>query len=325
MNIDYALSKLTPPGQPRKGIWNSGILQIMTGRACDKSCVHCSQGSNLGGRLTFMTPDEFEAAVKSLGFGVPGQTPYFGIVGCFGGNAALSPHFGAYCEILRKLVPLKQRGLWCNHPRGKGALCRITFWPGHSNLNCHLDREAYDEFCRDWPESIPYLKGMDQDSIHGAPFVAIKDVEPDEEKRWAMIADCDVSRWWSGAIGSIPGRGLRAYACELAFAQANLHCNDPDWPDVGMEVVPGWWQRPMTDFAAQVNLHCQACGIPARRTGRSAMGAQVDEFSETHRSIARPKVRDRPVEFVELGGMIERSNRPSTEYLKGTTPGYRGE
>src|SRR5690606_32211808 len=138
-------------------------------RACDLSCHHCTQGSNLAGKPVVMTPDEFETAVKSLGFGVPGQQPYFGVVGVFGGNPALSPHFEAYCEILRAHVPFAQRGLWCNHPRGQGAAMRITFNPKVSNLNCHLSSEAHAEFSRDWPESIPYLKGMDQDSIHGAP------------------------------------------------------------------------------------------------------------------------------------------------------------
>jgi hypothetical protein len=80
----------------------------------------------------------------------------------------------------------------------------------------------------------------------------------------------------------------------------------------------------MADFADQVRLHCHACGIPLRRPGQLAIGGDHEEFSETHRAIARPKVKSRPVEFVESIGMIGRPDRPSTEYLEGTTPGYRG-
>ena len=76
-----------------------------------------------------MSPEHFEQAVRSLGFPcrqAQGHI-YFGVVGLFGGNPALSPHFEAYCRILKGLVPYAQRGLWCNHPCGKGKLMRETF------------------------------------------------------------------------------------------------------------------------------------------------------------------------------------------------------
>ncbi len=327
MEAAEALRMMVPPSQKRP-CWRGGILQLHVTRACDLACLGCSQGSGLAGKPVVMTPEQFETAVKSLGFGVPGATPYFGVLGVFGGNPAVSPHFEAYCEILRGLVPFEQRGLWCNHPRGKGAVCRITFNPRHSNLNTHMSAEAHAEFSRDWPESIPFLKGLDRDSVHGAPFVAMKDVIADEGQRWSLIPGCDVNRFWSALIGVVPGRGLRAYFCELAYAQAALHAgadDADDWPDTGLEVVPGWWKLPMQNFEAQVRLHCHSCGIPLRRPGQLAIGGAHEEFSETHRAIARPKVRDRPVEFVELGGTLERSERPATNYLPGVTPGYRGE
>ncbi len=311
----------------RRPVWRHGIIQVMVGRACDQACFHCTQGSNLAGKPVVMTPDEFETAIRSLGFGVPGQAPYFGVVGTFGGNPATSPHFESYCEILRAHVPYEQRGLWCNHPRGKGNLCRITFNPAHSNLNVHLDDHAAREFRRDWPECARYLKGADEDSTHGAPFVAMRDVIPDESERWKLIGDCDVNRYWSALVGVVPGRGLRAYFCELAYAQAALHAgadDADDWPDTGLPAEPGWWRRPLADFEAQVRLHCHSCGIPLRRPGQKAIGGEREEFSETHRAIARPKTRDRPVEIVESIGTIARPARPSTQYLPGVTPGYQG-
>ncbi len=302
---------MVPPSKKRP-VWRGGIIQIMVTRACDLACSHCTQGSNLAGRPAVMTPGEFEQAVDSL-------EGYFGVFGVFGGNPCVSPHFEDYCRILRAKVPFEQRGLWCNHPRGKGRVARITFNPKHSNLNCHLSQEAHDEFARDWPESIPYLKGMDRDSVHGAPFVAMKDVIADEAERWELISKCDVNQFWSAAVGVVPGRGLRAYFCELAYAQAALHHDNPDFPDAGLPASPGWWRQPMAAFDAQVRLHCHACGIPMRREGRSAVGGTRDEFSATHAHIARPKVRDRPVEFVTIG-TIQRPDRPSTEYLPGVTP-----
>lgn len=315
-----AVNKLVAPGQRRQGIWRNGVLQIHITRACNRACVHCTQGSNLAGKPAMMTVAEFERACQSL-------DQYWGVVGLFGGNPALHRDFEEICKIMKGYFPLEQRGIWCNDPVGKGAIMRSTFWPAHSNINVHLDSDAAAEFRRDWPEVSPYIKGETQDSLHGAPFVAIKDVVVDEEQRWAMIADCDVSRWWSACIGVVPGRGLRGYFCELAYAQAALHAVTPDaadWPDTGLEVKPGWWRQPMSAFEAQVNLHCHSCGIPLRRPGVQAIGGTREEFSETHRAIARPKTRGREVSFVGVES-LERSERPSTQYLPGVTPGYRGQ
>ena len=316
--MTHPIPKMVLPSQKRP-VWSSGICQIMVTRACDLSCVACTQGSNLAGKPVVMTPDEFEQAVLSL-------DGYFGIYGCFGGNPSMSPHFESYCKILRKHVAFNQRGIWCNHPRGNGAVMRITFNPACSNLNCHLKSEAYEEFSRDWPESVPYLKGMDKDSIHSPPFVAIKDVVTDETEMWQMIGDCDVNKFWSSLIGVVPGHGLRAFLCELMYAQAALHSGNEDWngtglpmPDTGLPVTPGWWRKPLVDFEQQVRTHCTACGIPMRRPGQLAIGGDHEEFSETHRFIARPKTKSRPVAFVGIETLI-RTDRPSTDYLPGTTP-----
>lgn len=307
--------RMVAPGD-RRPVWRGGIVQIMVTRACDLSCHHCTQGSNLGGKPVVMTPDEFDRACASL-------EGYWGVVGMFGGNPAMHPQFETLCEIMRGRFPFEQRGIWCNNPRGKAGVMRVTFNPAHSNLNVHLDSGAHAEFARDWPECQPYLKGLDRDSEHGSPWVALRDVVPDEAERWRLIGDCDINKYWSALVGVVPTRGLRAYFCEIAYTQAAMHAtadDAADWPDTGLPVEPGWWRRPIADFEAQVRLHCHACGIPLRRPGQLAIGGQLEEFSETHRAIARPKAKGRPVQIVETIGLVERPARPATEYLPGTTP-----
>ena len=294
----------------------------MVTRACDQTCFHCTQGSNLAGKPAMMTPEQFEQACESL-------ADYWGVVGVFGGNPTMHPQFSELCRIMRAKIPYLQRGLWCNNLRGRGSDARVTFNPRHSNLNVHLDSEAADEFRRDWPESTPYIKGIEQDSIHSSPWVAIKDVISDEAERWKLIGRCDVNQHWSAMIGVFRGE-LRAWFCEIAGAQSMLHENNPDWdgtgqpmPDTGVAVIPGWWKAPMAAYDAQARLHCHACGIPMRRRGQAAIGGELEEFSETHRYIARPKVRDRAVQFVSVES-LSRTDRPSTQYLPGVTPGYKG-
>lgn len=275
MTLDECLPKMIAPGQLRPSKpYRGGVVQILVTRACDKSCYGCTQGSNLGGPVEFMSPTHFEQAVRSLGFrdgygtsklAATGFLPtdaYFGVVGVFGGNPALSPHFGAYCDILKELVPFDQRGLWCNHPKGKGLLMRETFNPRYSNINVHLDRAAYDEFRRDWPEVGPV--GLTTDSRHSPVHLAAKDVVlkecvclyrvagdlfpvkncpncggtgrvPDYDRIWDAVSTCDINQNWSAMIGVFRGE-LRAWFCEVAGAQAMLHQHEPDYPDTGVPI-----------------------------------------------------------------------------------------
>lgn len=320
-----ALNSMVAPGQKRPRIMMNGIMQIAITRACNLSCTHCTQGSNLAGKPAIMTVEQFEQAITSL-------DGYWGVKAVFGGNPCVHPHFDEICRIMRAHVPFLQRGIWTNNLMGKGRHARITFNPRHSNLNVHLDREAEEEFKRDWPESSPYVKGMNVDSVHSSPWVSPIDLGIPEEERWRMIADCDINKHWSAIIGVIRGE-LRAFFCEVAYSQAALHEKNPDWsgtdqpmPDTGLPVTPGWWKLPMEAFEQQVLTHCHACGIPLRRKGQFAINGEKEEFTKTHSWIARPKAKDRRVEIVEpepeLVQIGVRSDRPSTEYLKGITPGY---
>jgi hypothetical protein len=261
MDETTALSKMVAPGTRRPGKYREGVIQILVTRACNLSCYACTQGSNLGGKVEFMSPEHFEQAVLSL-------RGYYGVYGLFGGNPAMSPHFEDYCRILIKHVPKEQRGIWSNHPKGKGKIMRQTFDPSVSNINVHLDREAYNEFRRDWPESRPF--GLDKDSRHSPPFVAMKDVLKmdcpvcngdgdyiddqdsdgedrykdcirckgtgkmyDESRAWELISNCTINQHWSALIGVFRGE-LRAWFCEIAGAQSMLHQHEPDYPDTGL-------------------------------------------------------------------------------------------
>jgi hypothetical protein len=253
---------MVAPGTRRPGKWRDGVIQIHITRACDKACFACTQGSNLGGKTEFMPPEMFEQAVRSLGFSEEkcydiknpafGLTEgaYFGVVGVFGGNPALSPHFGEYCRILHKLVPFEQRGLWCNNPvtREKAEQMRATFNPHVSNLNVHLDSAAYAMFRTYWPNA--HVVGLYDDSRHAPVHLAMKDVVADEEKRWDFISNCDINQHWSAMIGVFRGE-LRAWFCEVAGAQAMLH----------------QWDTNQTDNVGGTG---QACTCGADRTGPSA-------------------------------------------------------
>lgn len=344
MNEQQAIQKMVAPGTRRPGKYREGVIQIHVTRTCDKSCYGCTQGSNLRGKVTFISPEQFEQAVLSL-------KGYFGVVGVFGGNPALHPRFDVLCEILRRHVPFEQRGLWCNHPFRWGKVMRETFDPSVSNLNVHLDHEAYNEFKRSWPESNPV--GLHLDSRHSPPYVALKDVlkkpcpncevrnrmmffvDPgpcdncggsylkvgkvyDEEAAWDLISDCDINKHWSAMIGVFRGE-LRAWFCEIAGAQAILHQDEEDYPDTGIPLVwesggevmaqdvGSWWRLPMERFAHQVRKHCHDCGVPLRGYGELAQTSDdrgKEQVSETHRLVYRPKRKERKVELVTVPSQL---------------------
>lgn len=295
---EQALERMVPPSMMRPNVWRGGVMQIHITRGCDKQCFGCTQGSNLRGAPASITLEQFENACKSL-------KGYWGVVGLFGGNPATHPKFKEICEIALDYFPKKQLGLWCNNPLGKGSVMRNTFNPAVSNLNVHLDQKAYDEFKRDWPECMPF--GLDKDSRHSPPFVAMKDVEWNEDKRWDMIAECDINQNWSAMVCAVPGKGLRGFFCEIAGAMAILHANDPEWPDNGINLdqwlasgePSPWWQLPMKAYEQQVEWNCHRCGVPLKRYGQLAMGGSYEETTMTHLPIYKPKDKKRLVRTVK--------------------------
>lgn len=294
------------PSDRRPGAYRGGIIQIHVTRACDLACFGCTQGSNLAGRLEFISLANFETACKSL-------AGYWGVVGVFGGNPCLHPKFPELCEILRDHFPKEQRGLWSNNLNGHGAICRETFDARKSNLNVHLSQSAYDEMRRDWPESRPV--GLHEDSRHSPPFVALHDVVHDEAERWRLIGQCDVNQHWSAMVCVVRGK-VRGFFCEIAGAQAILHQYDHNYPDTGVLANPGWWQLPVEQFENQIRFHCHRCGIPLRTYGELAVGGKSEQTSRGHQDIFTPKRLNRLVQIVsDDSELIRADNLPVTQYI----------
>lgn len=285
-----ALSKMVSPGMKRPNAYRQGIIQIHVTQVCDRACVNCTQLSQIRQPKRFISLENFEKAVVSL-------KDYFGVIGVFGGNPAVSPKFPQLCEILAAHIPWERRGIWCNNPLSHGKLMRKIFNPSVSNLNVHMDKWAYKAFKQDWPESRPV--GLESDSRHASGFVAMQDVIDDPEVIWEKISACDINQFWSAMICEFRGE-LRGYFCEIAGAQAMFHQTEPDYPDLGVPIEEGWWRKTMTDFAAQARYHCFACGFPMRAEGALATHPDsAEQVSKTHAEGYVPKQSNRKVEEVQ--------------------------
>jgi hypothetical protein len=204
---------------------------------------------------------------------------------------------------------------------------RDTFNPAVSNLNVHLDEHAYKLFKQGWPECNPV--GLQRDSRHSPPFVAMKDIISNEERRYDLISNCDINQHWSAMIGLFRG-SLRAWFCEVAGAQSILHQNENNYPDTGMVVQPGWWRLPMQAFAGQVRKHCHECSIPLRGHGELAQAEPIryptlinpglenselryidqiphEQVSRTHEDIFKSK---RPLRVIQVVTKEEELGQP---------------
>lgn len=278
MNEKEALKKLKAPWERRpnaEGACLGGVIQIIVTSACDLACTHCTQASNLRGNVEFITPENFRTACASL-------QGYYGVVGMFGGNPALHPQFEELCGIMRETVPARHRGIWCNHPKGKGKIMAQTFEPICSNLNVHKSQEAYDEFKRDWPASRPF--GLQDDSMHSPVHASMIDLGLSEEDRWDAISTCDIGTKWSALIGQLQG-GVYAFSCEVMYAQCRIR-----GINTGVPVIPGWWQLPMSHFAHQYRENCHNCLVPLRGKGVLSRDTTAPELTTPmYADVYRPK------------------------------------
>lgn len=256
-----------------------------------------------------MTLDQFEQAMQSL-------EGYFGTVGLMGGCPNLHPQFETICEIMAAYIKPDHRGIWTNELIGTGPICRKYLCPSVSNFNLHCNASAAEEFKRDWPEAVPYLKGIDEDSDHAPVWVSMRDLGIQEEERWERIASCDINAHWSAMIIPIHGE-VRGFFCEIAARMCAMHADDPNWPQwLGVPVVPGWWQLNMNDFGDQVDQCCHNCGVPMRGSPQLALGGEKEQISPTHAPFFKPKDSKRTVEIVTLQSQLGSRSDRMTHYLE---------
>jgi hypothetical protein len=196
-----------------------------------------------------------------------------GVIAVIGGNPAMHRNFKELCDIFVQEVPNKnQRGLWTNNIFKHSDLAKKVF--GVFNLNPHGYERGIKSLAalrsRGW-----YHQGH---SSHSPLLTAGKDLF-EEEEMWDRISKCDINQNWSASIVQNKGK-LRAYFCEVA-ASFDLARGT----DNGIEVVPGWWRRNVSEFEDQVALFCPGCGVPAKLTGHMDY-EEIDTYTVSNEDLA---------------------------------------
>jgi hypothetical protein len=231
------------------------ILQIEITRKCDLfNCSNCT-------RLLPFRKDNLEMSLEVFAEAVRSLDGWPGVVALFGGNPCTHSHFADICQILAKHVPPEKRGLWTNHLRGHGSLCRQVFAHGRLNLNAHGNAEAYAEMNRWFPGRV--IPGTDtKPSWHAAILTSWRDLGLSEAE-WVQAREaCDINQRWSGIIQQRDSRAV-AYFCEVAGS-----LDGATGERNGLPVYPGWWRERIPAFASQIRNCCDGgCGVPLRFKG----------------------------------------------------------
>ncbi|WP_148210528.1 radical SAM protein [Beijerinckia indica] len=256
---ERALSQMRSPYEMK-------IICIDITNKCDLACSNCTRLLENQDMHWEMTLENFRLAVRSL-------ADYPGIVAIIGGNPVMHRNFTEICEIFVEELPRKeQRGLWTNNVFKHSELAKEVF--GIFNLNPHGVERGIKSLA-DLKDLGWYHEGH---SSHSPLLTAGKDLF-DEEDMWERIAHCDVNQDWSASIVQNNGQ-LRAYFCEVA-ASFDLARGT----DHGIEPVPGWWRRSVSDFKDQVAHFCPGCGVPARLEG-SMDFEKVDTYTSSNADLA---------------------------------------
>lgn len=242
-------------------------IQIVITTKCTLSCSNCTQFANSGLRkdYDYMEVEVFREAVRSL-------KEWPGVVAIFGGCPTVHPKFPELMEILVEEIPdPAKRGIWVNDLLKHGELVAKVFPPGIStyNANAHGVQRAADGFDKHTPGML-IETSRTRASWHSPILLDRNDFGISDGDWVAMREECDVNKYWSGAIVQrLDADGKpRAFAffCEVAAALEGL--KGPENVN-GILAEPRWWAKSMDDFQHQVRNCCdQGCGVPLRRLGQ---------------------------------------------------------
>jgi hypothetical protein len=248
-------------------------VQIELCSACVLHCSNCTRFSGTKQKETFITEEQFKAAIDSL---VEYSKLPHACVGFMGGEPVLHPLFSTFCDYAVSKIDRMKLGLWSTFPSGakykayREVIAR-TF--GNILLNDHSRDDilhapvlmaAEDYFrkpCPDCEGRGHFVFSDMPDTKRECPLCNGKGTVTDDLSLFAATEHCWIQESWSASVNS---KG--AFFCEVAAALDDLFGGPGGWP-----VEPGWWKRVPKDFTSQMEWACRKCGaaLPIERTHNS--------------------------------------------------------
>ena len=258
------------------------------------ACSNCTRLLGHESKRYVMTPEQFELCLRVARDFVFDSPPcpkgrQNKVIGIFGGEPLMSPHFPTYVDIACDLLPARHRGLWTSFD-----------WPNYRNPKwgdaAPLVRRLLG---RRNGRPIGYLNWNMHEvgnvCEHHPVLVSISDVVQDERRRWELISECWLNRDWSAAYALDHAGEAKFYFCEIASSFDRVMRLG-----TGLPVLSGVWNgdlsfvpddhgvlRPVGPYAAQILASCSRCGqaLPVKR-GRRDLD-NVDDISPSNLTTLR--------------------------------------
>ena len=262
---------------------NQWCQQIDVTNLCALACSNCTRLLLHATKDTryYISTECFEKAVISLKdfplqSGPDAWSNRRKVVGIIGGEPLLHPQFPELVDIICKHIPdVRHRGLWTSKDWTGGKHPKWGPYKPHVEklIGKHYSRDTRGPYTRHKGGYLNWnMHTEESNTHHGSVLVAIKDLVPDEKKRWEMIEKCQYQLEWSS---STTDKGF--FFCEVAAHHSRIF-------NLGLELPsePGVWKhdlqfirdangvpRPQGPYAAQILGACERCGgaapTPPRR------------------------------------------------------------
>lgn len=292
------------------------------------ACSNCTRLLAHEQKRYFMTPDQFRSVVLVARDFIYQSPPDLQgrankVIGIFGGEPLMSPHFPAYVDIACELIPQAiHRGLWTSfdwptyvNPKWGAAapwVHKLLGEPRQGYLNWNMHEE-------------------EQQCHHHPVLVSISDVIQDEKRRMELISECWLNRDWSAAYCLDHNGEPKFYFCEISGAFDRVMRLD-----LGLPVEPGIWNHDLTFaldergilmpqgiYAPQIMGTCTRCGqaLPQKEGRRDR--EWKDDISPSNlvqlQAVGSPMVaRGDFVEFgaAQIANYDERKGREGYEPMR---------
>ncbi|MBN1594982.1 radical SAM protein [candidate division FCPU426 bacterium] len=245
-----------------KPIRDAWLIQIEVTNACHRCCSNCTRFVGHYQKPFFMDLATVERAIDSLE-GFPGG------IGIMGGEPTLHPHFVEICDLVRKKIPRKKRGLWTSGYKWK------EYQP--------VIRETFES-------KVFYNDHTGKDQAHQPMLIAIDDVVEDKPFMWQLIDRCWIQEKWSAAVNPKGG-----FFCEVAAAMDMLFAGEGGYP-----LEKGWWDKTPVQFQDQVRRYCPGCSgaLPLPRISNQKNQDTVSKSNyERLRALGSPRLAQKGVEI----------------------------
>ncbi len=293
-------------------------------------CSNCTRLLAHEKKRYFMTPEQFRLCVTVAQDFVYGSPPCpqgrrMKVLGIFGGEPLMSPHFADYVDILCELVPEPEhRGLWTSVP------WETYVGPRYGEARPLVERLLNDDTGRrgflNWN-----MHDVGNECQHHGNLIAIKDMIPDRKEMWGLINKCWLNRDWSACYALNAKGEPKFYFCELASSFDRVMDLG-----TGLEVKPGVWDydlslepdkdgilQPTGKYATQILSTCPKCGQALPQECGRKDREWKDDISKSNLQLLQiagsPMVERGDYELIEGYTPPVVAHHPGTYIKKGTT------